>query len=135
MRKIIIMFLITSIGIFTPVLQARPRHYGGYRGSRPQSRRHYRSHYRSGDWGALAAFTGAVIIGSAIVASSDNSYDRELSRRERELNRRERELRASRANTYYNNSVTTGRSARVVYSDGRTQILEMADGTRITINQ
>lgn len=29
----------------------------------------------------------------------------------------------------------SGRGGRVVYSDGRTQIIELADGTRITLNQ
>jgi len=141
MRKIIAMFLISSMGIFTPVLQAEPRHGGHYR---PRHYHRHRGHYRggpmrSGDWGVLAAFTGAVIIGSAIASSSDNSYDRELNRRERELQRRERQLRDEENNAYYNNSRTTtrttGRRAKVIYSDGRTQILEMADGTRITVNQ
>lgn len=36
-------------------------------------------------------------------------------------------------NRNYNNAPQ--RSGRVVYSDGRTQIIELADGTRITLNQ
>lgn len=38
-------------------------------------------------------------------------------------------------NNGYNNQQTSQRSGKVVYSDGRTQIIELSDGTRITINQ
>lgn len=36
-------------------------------------------------------------------------------------------------NRTYNNA--SQRSGKVVYSDGRTQIIELSDGTRITLNQ
>lgn len=130
MKKILIMFLISSMTIFTPLLQAAPRGgrgHGSYRG-RGHSRS-YRGHSNRHAWGAFAAVTGAIIIGSAIASSNDNGYDRELSRRERDLNRREAELRAAER------SVRRSRNAKVIYSDGRTQILELSDGTRITVNQ
>ena len=38
-------------------------------------------------------------------------------------------------NNGYNNQQAPQRSGKVVYSDGRTQIIELSDGTRITINQ
>ena len=42
------------------------------------------------------------------------------------------------ANNYsgqgFQNTNSTGQG-RVVYSDGRTQVIELADGTRITLNQ
>lgn len=37
-------------------------------------------------------------------------------------------------NRTYNNNASQ-RSGKVVYSDGRTQIIELSDGTRITLNQ
>lgn len=131
MKKILIMFLISSMTIFTPLLHAAPRGgrgHGQYRG-RGHSRSYYRGHSNRHAWGAFAAVTGAIIIGSAIASSNDNSYDRELSRRERDLNRREAELRSAER------SLGRTRSAKVIYSDGKTQILELSDGTRITVNQ
>ena len=38
-------------------------------------------------------------------------------------------------NNGYVNQQAPQRSGKVVYSDGRTQIIELSDGTRITINQ
>lgn len=43
-------------------------------------------------------------------------------------------------NNNYNNSINYNnpapqRSGKVIYSDGRTQIIELSDGTRITLNQ
>ncbi|MGF6906295.1 hypothetical protein [Fusobacterium sp. PH5-44] len=133
MKKILVMFLITSMTIFTPLLQAAPRGgRGGYRShsSRRGPSRSYRGHYSSRHgWGTFAAVTGAIIIGSAIASANDNSYDRELSRRERDLNRREAELRSAER------SSRRTHNAKVIYSDGKSQILELSDGTRITINQ
>ena len=42
---------------------------------------------------------------------------------------------SGRNNNYNNGNYSNQRSGKVVYSDGRTQIIELSDGTRITLNQ
>ena len=42
---------------------------------------------------------------------------------------------SGRNNNYNNGSYSNQRSGKIVYSDGRTQIIELSDGTRITLNQ
>lgn len=42
---------------------------------------------------------------------------------------------SGRNNNYNNWNYSNQRSGKVVYSDGRTQIIELSDGTRITLNQ
>lgn len=42
---------------------------------------------------------------------------------------------SGRNNNYNNGNYSNQRNGKVVYSDGRTQIIELSDGTRITLNQ
>jgi len=42
---------------------------------------------------------------------------------------------SGRNSNYNNGNYSNQRSGKVVYSDGRTQIIELSDGTRITLNQ
>lgn len=42
---------------------------------------------------------------------------------------------SGRNNNYNNGNYSNQRSGKVVYFDGRTQIIELSDGTRITLNQ
>lgn len=42
---------------------------------------------------------------------------------------------SGRNNNYNNGNYSSQRNGKVVYSDGRTQIIELSDGTRITLNQ
>ena len=107
-------------------------------------------------WGSMSGGTRAAIIGgSALILN--NSYQNSEIKHQRDLDRLDTDIRrdyerqavAQNARYKYSNSgvparlstVTANnqqapqRSGKVVYSDGRTQIIELSDGTRITINQ
>lgn len=114
-------------------------------------------------WGGLSGGTRAAIIGGSAVIlgqtyqNSELKHQRDLDRLDTQI-RRDYETRAvaenahrkysgsgvparlavPTANNYsgqgFQNTNSTGQG-RVVYSDGRTQVIELADGTRITLNQ
>lgn len=104
-------------------------------------------------WGGLSGGTRAAIIGGSAVIlgqtyqNSELKHQRDLDRLDTQI-RRDYETRAVAENAHrkYSGSGVPARLAvptannysgqgRVVYSDGRTQVIELADGTRITLNQ
>lgn len=111
-------------------------------------------------WGNLSGGSRAAIVtGSALVLGSQ--YNQSEYRHQQDLRRLDTQIRRDHerqavihnANRKYRNvaspieyyerpvyrpqqTVVTGRpGARVIYSDQRSQILEMADGTRVILNQ
>ncbi|WP_410207949.1 hypothetical protein [Fusobacterium sp.] len=113
-------------------------------------------------WGHLDGGVRAAIIGgSALILN--NTYQNSELKHQRDLDKLDTQIRreyeakavAENARRKYQGSGVPGRlqvptannysgqgyqnqqtgQGRVIYSDGRTQVIELADGTRITLNQ
>lgn len=114
-------------------------------------------------WGELSGGTRAAIIGGSAIILND-SYQKSEIKHQKDLDRLDTEIRRNyekeavieNAHRKYGNSsvpprlqnnapnnysVNNGQrqnknlQGKVIYSDSRTQIIELSDGTRITLNQ